>query len=152
LAVVAKDAAAYVGKLGGVRHYLLGSTYLQTGQGNEAVTQMQLARELDDSGLTTMGLAQAYAVSGATVKAKKLMADVHSRAGEKRAYVAPYDEAGVYLRLGDLDRAMSMLEKAFEDRSTWRIFLAVEPKFDELRDHERFAQLLNKMTRLANLK
>lgn len=126
-------------------HYLLGSTYLQLGRGDEARAQMELARELDESALTVIGLAQAHAISGERTKAEQLIVDLQSRGADKRTYVSPYDEASLHLRLGDHDRALTLLEKSLEDRSTWRIFLPVDPKFDALRNDGRFAALLKRM-------
>ena len=130
-------------------HYLLGTTYLQTGSLKEAINEMRTARDLDDSSLMTLGLAQAYAVSDAPVQVKQLMNELSRSVIEKGKYVSPYDEAGLYLRLGDYDRAINKLEDAFSDRSAWRIFLPVDPKFDVLRGDERFVKLLQGMGKRA---
>ena len=123
-------------------HYLLGTTYLQSGSHDKAISEMQRAYELDQSGFTTLGLAQAYAAMGEVDQANRLLSELSLSSAEKHKYVSPYDEAGVYLRLGDYDRTISKLEEALTDCSTWRIFLPVDPKFDVLRDDKRFRNLL----------
>jgi TolB-like protein/Tfp pilus assembly protein PilF len=126
-------------------HYLLALSYLQFGEPEHAVAEMQIARTLDDSSMTVAGLAEAYSGAGEITKATELLEELNRMAGEEGKYVSPYDEAAVYLRLGSPDRAMGLLEKAFEDQSTWRMLLPVDPKFDQLRHDVRFGVLLKRM-------
>lgn len=126
-------------------HYLLALSYLQFGEPEHAVAEMQIARTLDDSSMTVAGLAEAYSGAGEITKATELLEELNRMAGEEGKYVSPYDKAAVYLRLGSADRAMGLLENAFEDQSTWRMFLRVDPKFDQLRHDVRFGVLLKRM-------
>lgn len=126
-------------------HYLLALSYLQFGEPEHAVAEMQIARTLDDSSMTVAGLAEAYSGAGEITKATELLEELNRMAGEEGKYVSPYDEAAVYLRLGSADRAMGLLESAFEDQSTWRMLLRVDPKFDQLRRDVRFGVLLKRM-------
>ncbi len=126
-------------------HYLLALSYLQFGEPEHAVAEMQIARTLDDSSMTVAGLAEAYSGAGEITKATELLEELNRMAGEEGKYVSPYDEAAVYLRLGSADRAMGLLENAFEDQSTWSMFLRVDPKFDQLRHDVRFGVLLKRM-------
>ena len=126
-------------------HYLLALSYLQFGEPEHAVAEMQIARTLDDSSMTVAGLAEAYSGAGEITKATELLEELNRMAGEEGKYVSPYDEAAVYLRLGSADRAMGLLENAFEDQSTWRMLLPVDPKFDQLRRDVRFGVLLKRM-------
>ena len=126
-------------------HYLLALSYLQFGEPEHAVAEMQIARTLDDSSMTVAGLAEAYSGAGEITKATELLEELNRMAGEEGKYVSPYDEAAVYLRLSSADRAMELLENAFEDQSTWRMLLPVDPKFDQLRHDVRFGVLLKRM-------
>ena len=63
----------------------------------------------------------------------------------KQKYVSPYDLAVLYTGLGDKDRAIEQLNKAYDDRAGWIINLKVEPLFDPLRSDPRFAELLRRM-------
>jgi len=49
--------------------------------------------------------------------------------------------AVVYLCPDDKKQTFAWLEKAFQDRSFWLIWLEVEPKFDSLHDDSRFSDL-----------
>lgn len=51
----------------------------------------------------------------------------------------------LYARLGEKQRALDWLERAFEARTRDLIFLQVEPQFDSLRDDPRFQALLQRM-------
>jgi hypothetical protein len=63
----------------------------------------------------------------------------------KQKYVSPYDLAIIYTGLGEKDRAIEQLNKAYEGRSGWIIHLKVEPLFDPLRSDPRFADLVRQM-------
>ena len=63
----------------------------------------------------------------------------------KQAYVSSYDLAILYVGLGDKERALEQLNKAFEDRAGFILYLNVEPLFDPLRADPRFAELVRKM-------
>ena len=88
-------------------------------------------------------LGRAYAVAGKRDEALKMLNELKERA--KRSYVSPVGIAIIYVGLGEKEQAFSWLEKAYEDRSTWLIFLKVEPRFDPLRSDPRFQSLLRRM-------
>lgn len=125
-------------------HYLLAATYGQMDQGDKAVAEMQIVRGLDESSMTLSGLAEAHAVAGQESEARAVLADI-DRMARDGLYVSPYDLAGVCVRLGDYEEAVKLIEKTVEDKSAWRIFLPVDPKFDELRKDQRFAELVRQV-------
>ncbi len=55
------------------------------------------------------------------------------------------DLASFYARLGNKDKALAWLEKAYEARSEGLTFLKVDARFDNLRDDPRFKDLLKRM-------
>jgi hypothetical protein len=48
--------------------------------------------------------------------------------------------------LGESGKAVRLLEEAVEERSSWLVFLDVDPRFDPLRSDPRFQALLHKMS------
>ncbi len=88
-------------------------------------------------------LGHAYALSGERNKAQQTLAEL--REMSKQHYVSPYLFAVVYLGLGDKDQTFAWLDKAFQDRSFFMIWLKVEPQFDSLRDEPRFQDLLRRV-------
>ena len=51
----------------------------------------------------------------------------------------------VYTGLGEIDQAFKWLEKAYDDRMGWLIWLNVEPKWDSIRSDGRFTDLLKRI-------
>lgn len=60
-------------------------------------------------------------------------------------YVTPLFIAGTYLTLGDKDRAIEWLEKAYKERSPVLFTIKVDPNWDPLRSDTRFQNLLRRM-------
>jgi TolB-like protein/DNA-binding winged helix-turn-helix (wHTH) protein/Tfp pilus assembly protein PilF len=64
----------------------------------------------------------------------------------REAYVTPSVLALDYLALGDRERAMTELERAYAERSGWLLpFLNVYPALDPLRSDPRFARLESRL-------
>jgi serine/threonine-protein kinase len=63
----------------------------------------------------------------------------------KLPYVSPYFTAVKYAALGDKDRALESLEKAFNERDTWLVHLKVDPMLDSVRSDPRYTRLLEGM-------
>jgi hypothetical protein len=53
--------------------------------------------------------------------------------------------ARVYIGLGEHELALDYLQKGFEECSYWMVFLKMDPVYDPLRSHRRFAELLKQM-------
>ena len=122
----------------------LGRNYLQKGMFEEAIGEMEQAVRLSPYFIEHKWmLGHAYAVAGKTAEARKILDDLHSLA-EKR-YVLPYGFAIIHTGLGENDEALEWLEKAFQDRNGWLVFMQVEPRLDPLRSDPRFQDLLRRM-------
>jgi hypothetical protein len=57
-----------------------------------------------------------------------MLDDLTRLAKQKR--VAPYFFAGIYIGLGENDRAIEYLEKCYEEHSHWLIYLHIDPSMD----------------------
>jgi serine/threonine-protein kinase len=125
-------------------HRPLGMAYEQKGMYAEAIAEFQKALDVSRGNPFALGaLGHAYAVSGNREKARQVLSDL--LALSKRRYVPPFSTAVIYTGLGDKERALEWLEKAFDDRSLEMIFLKVDPRFDRLHSDPRFANLLRRM-------
>ena len=51
----------------------------------------------------------------------------------------------IHALLGEKDQAFDWMQKAYEDRSAWLVYLKVDPVWDPLRTDPRFADLLNRV-------
>ncbi|MDQ5846165.1 MAG: tetratricopeptide repeat protein, partial [Acidobacteriota bacterium] len=88
-------------------------------------------------------LAYAYATSGRKAEATKIANEL--AAIGKQQYVSPFDLAILYTGLGEKERAIEQLNKAFEDRAGWIMYLKVEPLFDPLRSDPGFTDLVRRL-------
>jgi hypothetical protein len=86
------------------------------------------------------GLGNAYAVSGKTAEAQKVLD--HLKELSAHGWVAPYNVAVIYAGLGDKNQAFAVLEQAYKDRSYYMAtYLATDERLDNLRSDPRFADL-----------
>ena len=60
-------------------------------------------------------------------------------------YVSAFLAAGIYVGLGEKDKAFESLEKAYKERSGRLVYLGVERAFDPLRSDLRFQNLVKRM-------
>jgi adenylate cyclase len=63
----------------------------------------------------------------------------------KHSYVSPYVMAELYVRIGDKEKAINSLEKAYEDHDSGLVSLGVDPMFDPIRTDPRFREILRRM-------
>jgi TolB-like protein/DNA-binding winged helix-turn-helix (wHTH) protein/Tfp pilus assembly protein PilF len=125
-------------------HLVLGLSYTQKGNFSRALPELRKAVELSHgTPLMISALATASARSGNKDEAEKLLADLISES--KKQYVSPYYFALVYVGLGQRDKAIDLLEKAYADRSNGLVFLKAEPALDDLRSDPRFVALEQKL-------
>ena len=60
----------------------------------------------------------------------------------KRKEVSPFYIASVYVALGDNERGIAWLEKAYEERAELLVFLKVAPNFDPVRSDPRYIKIM----------
>ncbi|MCH8912571.1 MAG: tetratricopeptide repeat protein, partial [Planctomycetes bacterium] len=124
-------------------HYFIGWVYERKGMYGEAIAELQKARTLSGNIDFLAVLAHAYAVSGRTKQARKMLDEV--KAFSERAYVSPYVLALIYMGLGEKDQAFAWLETAYAERAINLVVLKVDPRYDELRGDPRFDDLLRRI-------
>ena len=61
------------------------------------------------------------------------------------AYISFYGPATIYAVLGDKDEAFRLLEKAYEQKFSELLYLAVDPILDGIRSDPRYAHLLRRI-------
>jgi tetratricopeptide (TPR) repeat protein len=75
--------------------------------------------------------------------ALSVLAELEERAS--REYIAGYHLAFLHMPLGNLDEAISCLERACAERNGLTWWVRDSPAFDPLRSHPRFPALLQKI-------
>jgi len=124
-----------------VVHSNLGSAYEQKGMYAEAVEEYLKEKSLN--GATRDELTrfrQAFAKAG--INGYLEATNPRSR----RQDATPYSIGEWYARVGDRDRALEWLERAYQDRADHHLaFIKAEPMLDSLRSDPRFQDLLRRL-------
>jgi tetratricopeptide (TPR) repeat protein len=97
----------------------------------------------DGSPLMRAALAHTYGMANKTKEALETLESLTNLAKQK--YIAPYFLAGIHIGMGENDRALECLERAYEEKSHWLIYLHIDPSMDALRDDVRFQDLLRRV-------
>jgi hypothetical protein len=84
-----------------------------------------------------------YGIIGQRAEAAKILDSLNQMSSQK--YVTPYGVALVYAGLGEADKVFEYLEKAYDDRSNWLIWLNLDPRWDSVRSDKRFVALVRKV-------
>jgi TolB-like protein/Tfp pilus assembly protein PilF len=125
-------------------HWMLGPVWQLKGQLNEAIVEYRKAVELNDDPSVLALLGQAYARVGQREEAQKILAHLNEEA--KSRYVSAYSFTLMYLALGDKERAIDEVERAYRERAGNDIdFIKVDPMLDELRGNPRFEALVQRV-------
>jgi tetratricopeptide (TPR) repeat protein len=124
-------------------HWNLGEVWQLKGQLNEAIAAYRKAVELNDDPFVVGLLGQAYARVGQREEAQKILARLNEEA--KSRYVHPYSFALIYLALGDKERAIEEMERAYPERGRDVVLVKVDPMLDDLRGNPRFEALVQKV-------
>src|SRR5215813_9673984 len=124
-------------------HFHLGLAYEGKGAYDDAIRELTKAAELFGDRSLTAWVGRVYALSGRTAQAMKVLEDMLELS--KQQPVSPYSIASLYATLGEKDRAFEWLEKVYQERNYYVVFLNVDPTLDSLRDDPRFTDLLKRI-------
>jgi TolB-like protein/Tfp pilus assembly protein PilF len=125
-------------------HSFLAMAYESIGHYDEAIAECRKAIDLarSDHYLLTQ-LARMYARSGRQTDARQLLGEMTN--DSEHRYFPRTHIAAIYMALGDKERALEWLEKAYNERD-WGLPIARSfPDFDDLRSDPRFQDLLKRM-------
>jgi TolB-like protein/Flp pilus assembly protein TadD len=125
-------------------HWNIGMALQLRGELSEAIAEYRKAVELNDDPYVLALLGQAYARAGQREEAQKILARLSEEA--KSRYVHAYSFALMYLALGDKERAIDEMERAYRERADIDIgYIKVDPMLDDLRGDPRFEELVAKV-------
>ena len=123
---------------------VLGQAYVAASRYDEAIDALQSAVNFSGGlAFTSAALGYAYAKAGKRREARKILQNLQQRSSAE--YVPPFCVALVHTGLGDKDETMAWLDRAYEERSHWLVYLKAWPIFDDLRSDARFAALLGRV-------
>jgi len=125
-------------------HVYLGRAYQQKPAFPEAIAEFRKALEISEGDTNELAaLGQAYAVSHREGEARTILNQLKERS--QQTYVQPMWIAVIHLGLGEKDQAFDWMQRAYDDRSAWLVYLKVDPLFDPLRGDARLADLLRRV-------
>jgi serine/threonine protein kinase/Tfp pilus assembly protein PilF len=121
----------------------LGWAQIRMGKPEEGLAALERAVALTSGNQWRAQLAQAYAETGRTDKARELLRQLEEQG--RHSYVSPYHLAFVYTGLGEHERALDLLEQAYAERSGAINGIGGSFLLAPLRPYPRFKALLAKM-------
>jgi DNA-binding winged helix-turn-helix (wHTH) protein/TolB-like protein/Flp pilus assembly protein TadD len=125
-------------------HLWLGRSYQQLGRYQEALAEFrQVEGAFGGWAVSKAALGYVEGVSGNQREASKTLSELEALS--KQRFITAYGVALVYAGKGEKDKAFAWLNKAFDERSHWLIWLRLDPRWDVLRSDPRFGELLNRM-------
>jgi serine/threonine-protein kinase len=122
----------------------LGLACHHVGDDERAIRVLERAIDLSDgSPLMWSALGQVYAAVDKSADAGAVLDLLHEQA--RTEWVPPSQIAGIHAALGQHDEAFRWLERGFEQRDHWMVFLKVDPTWDRMRGDERFGDLTRRV-------
>jgi len=124
--------------------YIRGGIMLDRGEPAAAVADLENAAERSGGNNQVLGmLAMAYGAAGNLHAAKEVVSALNKRASE--SYVPPSALAAAYLGIGETDKALELLEQAYEQHDVRIAYLGMDARWNAIRAHPRFRELLNQL-------
>jgi adenylate cyclase len=126
----------------------LGYAWLQSGKHEEAIAEFQKEVELTSrEPFATARLGWGYGVAGRRDQALDILHELEVRAQQE--HIDPLAFVWVYSGLAMKDEAFAWLEKAYQERSSWIIFLQAKHYYVPLRADPRYDEMLRKVGLIA---
>jgi eukaryotic-like serine/threonine-protein kinase len=125
-------------------HFWLARTLQAQGRFDEALAEFQRG----GPAITALpplfaGLGHLYAVSGHRAEALKVLETMHAMSS--RRFVTAYAPALVYVGLGDRTQALEELQRAYDERAAWMVWLLKDPRWDPMRGDARFEAIVDRV-------
>ena len=128
-------------------HYYLGLTYVQTHDFERGIGHLESAVDLSNNHPGALSaLAYALGNAGRLTEGQQVLAKLVDL--QQRRHVLAYFFAFAMSSLASKNETLEWLEKAYEERSGWPLYLHFEPAFDGLRPDPRFMTLLKRINPL----
>src|SRR5216110_145173 len=123
--------------------HLLGCCLLWKGDTAGAIAEFERSKIMVTGAWYQGLLGYAYAISENRAKAEQILRELEEMA--KHQYVNSTAFASIYLGLGEKEKALDWLDKAYENQESACWLLKVDPIYDSVRNEPRFQALLKKV-------
>jgi serine/threonine-protein kinase len=121
-----------------------GLAYQQKRMHDEAIAEYQKAVSLSGgAALMKAELASVYGTAGKRAEAEQILNEL--RALARQRHVSAYLFALIHAGLGETDQAFEALERAFEERAEFLVYLKVDPRMQGLSSDPRFNEMVSRI-------
>ena len=118
----------------------MAEVYEQKGMIDESIKAMKLAYAKSEMNAKILAiLGHIYGTAGNTKEANKILDELEKRS--RNEFVSASNFTLLYLGMNQKDQVFEWLEKAYEEKAPFVCYLKVDPRFDKIRDDERFTDL-----------
>ena len=125
-------------------HLWLGRTYQEKKMYDEANAEYKKTfASVPDWTVGIAAMGYVYGVSGGRTEALQQLQHMKSMSSKK--FVTSYGVALIYTALGDKDQAFEWLNKAYDKRENWLVWLKLDPRWIPLRSDPRFVDLVRRV-------
>lgn len=124
-------------------HFRLGLAYAQQREYAAAIEELETSIGISNDRDALAAFAYVQGLDGNLKIARQALAELDER--EKSGFVTSYNRAIIEIGLGNTEAAIDWLEKAYDERSYWLIYIRVDPALDPLRGLPRFRDLQEKV-------
>jgi len=143
-AVSTLRSALEINRRSPLAHLWLGRSYQEQKRYKEAIEEYtHTLNGIKDWPVALAAIGYVYGISGQKVMAEKTLADMKTLARSK--YVTPYGIALIYASLNEKDQAFEWLNKAYEERSNWLVWLKLDPRWAPVSHDKRYDALVKKI-------
>ena len=96
---------------------------------------------MDEEAYLALGfIGYAHALAGQLAEAEAVLNVLQETS--QRKYVSPYAMLVIHLTLGPRERVFELLNQLYWERNDWLVWLNVSPELKDLRNDQRFKDLL----------
>ncbi|MGA7315196.1 MAG: protein kinase [Silvibacterium sp.] len=104
---------------------------------------VRLVAEAGRAPLSLAMLARHHALYGEAGKAREILSSLEELSSTR--YVSPITFVFIFAALGEHEKALNYLERAYEVHDTWLSYVSVYPAFQPLRQYEKFNKILHRL-------
>jgi serine/threonine-protein kinase len=125
-------------------HYLL--ALVAAARGDYALAEAHLARvplPASASPRVRVELGRVEALAGRPDVARQILEELRQTA--KSGFVPSYEQAVLWVAMGDAGRALVLLDEAAADRDADLVYLRVDPRLERLRGDRRFTRVVRRL-------
>jgi TolB-like protein/Tfp pilus assembly protein PilF len=128
----------------GAAHLWLGRSYQQQKKYAQAIEEYKSTLIASpDWPVALAAIGNVYGVSGEKALAQNVVDTLQTLSTKK--FVTSYGMALVYVGLDEKTQVYTWLNKAYEERSNWLVWLKTDPRFNSIRSEKQFVELVNKV-------